>query len=98
MSSYLQKKLQLASLTKAVTWTPSIREAVDTFVLGGGYFTLKKKGRIAFTEALQPNFCRLLVVHVKADMVAQTLCSWNYGLPFTKIYNIRNLTLSRANR
>lgn len=78
MSSYLQEKLQLFSLTKAVTWTPSTPEAVDRFVLGGGYFTLKKKGRIAFTEAIQPNFCRLsslLVVHVKADMVAQTSCS-----------------------
>lgn len=62
---------------------------------------MKKKGRIAFTEDIQPNFCRLpflLVVHVKADMVAQTSCSWNSDLPFTKIYNIRNLTLSRANR
>lgn len=42
----------------------------------------------------------MLIVHVavKADMVAQTSCSWKYALPFKKIYNIRNLTLSRANR
>lgn len=46
-------------LTKAVSWTPSTPEVVDGFVLGGGHFILQKTGRITFTEAIQPSFCRL---------------------------------------